>query len=292
MTTYRNVAVPAMPATSSDASFRQFVTNCTLAFTNGGWAQAADTGQIDPATVTLPSAGQYATAKLITYLNDSLHSTYPIYAMFSFGAGSVSGGLSVKVTFGHSTSGTGALTGFTTPTVYFAYGASTGDAGNGLVGYITATASPGVAFTRYQWGTSQMSTFLLVQREFDPSTGAVKAGGNYTFMGNFGTADRVSAYNVDRATGTVYSNLGYFCVPIGNASASTGVSTTEIYPHFGRLPSVKRLGASFTYFTGEVAKDSTMVINICGAPRTFMATGMGYAGVTSNATHGLAVLWE
>lgn len=94
---------------STDANFRAWVQFIFNVFTNGGWVQTADTGQIDPVTATKPGAVNTKVGYAIFGMNDTLQATHPVFVKFSFGSGNT-----------HAVD----------PGLWFAVGAATDGAGN------------------------------------------------------------------------------------------------------------------------------------------------------------------
>ena len=94
---------------SSDANFRAWGLALSNALTNLGIPKSADTGQVNWATVTAPS-GSYPGFE-IRYLNDSLHSTYPIYIKIEYGSSSTNTRPGLRFSFSRATDGAGGLVG-------------------------------------------------------------------------------------------------------------------------------------------------------------------------------------
>jgi len=74
---------------SANADFQAIVTLWHNFFgTTCGFTQAADSGQINPATVAFPGSNNTDAGQEVWYFNDSLHSTYPVAIRVVYGRGS------------------------------------------------------------------------------------------------------------------------------------------------------------------------------------------------------------
>jgi len=94
----------------TDADFRAWGLAMSDAMTAIGMTKTADTGQIDWATVTKAGTSSVAGYE-IRYMNDSLHSTCPIYFKVEWGTGTNSNRPSMFLTVGTGSDGSGTITG-------------------------------------------------------------------------------------------------------------------------------------------------------------------------------------
>ncbi len=92
------------------AGFKLWVTEYMTLLTSTGFALSTDTGQLDiDAVVAVPSVAAYAGYKMV-YLNDSLHSSRPVYLKLEFGTGSSGSIPRIRLTVGFGTDGAGNFT--------------------------------------------------------------------------------------------------------------------------------------------------------------------------------------
>lgn len=106
----RKLSNTLKPSNSSDALFRAWSQFVRDGFTNGGWVQTADTGQINFTTVTAPGAANTKQGYVILRMDDSLQATYPVFVRLDFGSGSAANNVSIWVTIGSGSNGSGTIT--------------------------------------------------------------------------------------------------------------------------------------------------------------------------------------
>lgn len=290
MSTYWNTATAAVPTTLTNAAYQAWITEFKTALTATDWSRTSDTGQLDETTVTLPGALSTYSGYHVYYLNDSLHSTFPLYMKISWGIGSVANRLVWKFQFGYATNGAGAFTGWSSSEYIYA------DTGSGSTGSCMASSATGFRFFSFNYGqgtTASTTNFFIVHRRF--SSGSAASSGDWGII----LRDRAGygvniTYGFERSTGRVLSLGKNICMPIGDATASSG-SELELYRHFNRTGSLSGTGGSCTYFLSEVPTGTTFTANVYGVSHTWLATGL--TGLSASASinvqqHSLAVVWE
>lgn len=99
------------PSNSTDALFREWVKFIVDAFvTTGAWAQTADTGQINVATVTRPLAINTAMGYVILEMADATQTGTPIVVRLDFGSSNASALTpAVWITIGSASDGSGTI---------------------------------------------------------------------------------------------------------------------------------------------------------------------------------------
>lgn len=298
MTTYSSV-LPTFTSAAT-ANLKDVMNSVGTLMTNAGWALASDTGQVDISTVVYSSTSGTTYGYKIWYLNDSQHSTYPIYLRLMWKMSATST-LAIAYTIGHATDGAGNITGFKigSDTTYM----HTGAAASNTVWGVSGNASKAVTLDGYgfwalcpgtntQMNTNGIASFCI-SREWDNSTGSIKTGGNYTFSHGAMSFGNGGNYSVNRSAGT-YLSIGRdasFC-PGATTTSQSGAST-DVFRHYAVYPTIVVNGALLSYHTGEVTQWNTFSAQPLtgGSARTYLATGVpGY--VRSTSTDGLAVLWE
>lgn len=97
----------------TNAHFQAWIAEIvTMLFTTLGVTQTADTGQINPATVTIPGAINTSAGYVIGRFNDTAQSTSPVFFKLEFGTGSSSTAQpALWITIGTGSNGSGTLTG-------------------------------------------------------------------------------------------------------------------------------------------------------------------------------------
>src|ERR1043166_6224903 len=85
----------------TDAKFRSLIVIFLASLTNCGWTQTADTGQVNTSTVTYPASNNAdaTSGSWLGFMDDSLHSTTPIYIKCTFGRGAAAGSFRVNISF-------------------------------------------------------------------------------------------------------------------------------------------------------------------------------------------------
>lgn len=107
MTTY---STDTRIRSTDDATFQEWVTEWHTALTTIGLTQTADTGQINPATVSRPSINTYAGYSIWRF-NDTQQATAPLFIRIQFGSGSVIDRPLIGFSIGTGSDGSGNLTG-------------------------------------------------------------------------------------------------------------------------------------------------------------------------------------
>jgi|SRR5688572_13512389 len=87
MATYSTTLKQFIVTASADADFRAVIGKWRDAFTAFGWVQTADTGQINPVTVTFPGSNNTIAGTEIWRFDDALQSTTPVYMKIGYGRG-------------------------------------------------------------------------------------------------------------------------------------------------------------------------------------------------------------
>lgn len=95
---------------SNDADFQAWVTALHNAINGLGLVQTADTGQINPATVTRPGTSTFAGYEIWRF-DDSLQSTKPVFLKLEYGIATVADRPALAITVGTGSNGSGTLTG-------------------------------------------------------------------------------------------------------------------------------------------------------------------------------------
>jgi hypothetical protein len=102
------------PNNVTDASFRGWAQMVANGFISAGWARAADSGNINFATVSTPVSGQLSAGYDIFRMTDTLNVAAPVFVKVEYGSGVANTGPSLWVTVGSGSNGAGSLLGATT----------------------------------------------------------------------------------------------------------------------------------------------------------------------------------
>lgn len=96
---------------ASDGTFRGWIGRIREALTACGMVQSSDTGQINPATVLVPTTINTWAGSEIWCFNDALQATSPVYFKLDYGTGATAGYPALQISVGQGSSGACALTG-------------------------------------------------------------------------------------------------------------------------------------------------------------------------------------
>lgn len=160
------------PDNTSDATFRSWVSSLITALTTVGLVQTADTGQINPATVTRPTTASTAAGYAIFRFADTAQSSKPIFLKVEFGTGVnatvASSAPALWLTVGKSTNGAGVVAADLLPRRMF---------GSTAAAVGSATALAGVASAGEGWcalipwhgfsGTNIPLGWFIIERSAD-----------------------------------------------------------------------------------------------------------------------------
>lgn len=103
-------APAAILAQDTNAHFQAWVSEVVTAlFTTLGVTQTSDTGQINPATVTIPGGANTSAGYVIGRFNDTLQSTAPIFFKLEFGTAAAVADPQMWITVGTSSNGSGTI---------------------------------------------------------------------------------------------------------------------------------------------------------------------------------------
>jgi hypothetical protein len=108
MLTLSNTIVPSNSTAALFRAWSKFVRDGMVA---GGWVQTSDTGQIDFATASAPGAANTKAGYVILRMNDSLQTAHPVFVRLDFGSAGATNNVSIWITAGSGSNGSGTITG-------------------------------------------------------------------------------------------------------------------------------------------------------------------------------------
>ncbi len=290
MATFRDNAA-ALPNASTDASFRAWIQGMVTMLESAGWAQAADTGQLDEATVTYPAVVSTWAGSQMWYLNDSAHATYPLYMQVSWGRGSSSTRVMFRVQFGYATNGANAFVGWTS-TVYTPLTGTDGP--SAATGVSMASGGEGYgwfACGRGLWGSSAETLWVHVAREFDDA-GQVADNGNWSLAIMGSSYTRPYVYSVNREYAIAFADSSPTVAIPFNTTQSSSATETELWKWPMKFPHVAPMATVFTYMAGDIQTDAPFQTDVSGAMRTYLPTGFQRCSYQYTTSHMAAMRWE
>ncbi len=291
MTTYEN-AVARQRTASTDADFRNYVADLHTLFTSCGWAVASDTGQLNEATVTLPLFNSYA-APRVYYLNDSLHSTYPIYLIVEYGVGTAASYNRVRFSTTSATNGAGVTMGSGTArldNVVLIGQGSTSDVP--LVYTAPAFGSYGDGYSVVCLGdnvyrnSSAPTVMIGVSREFD-DTGALVSSNKYSVFHTTNSSTGYGFYSLDVTYANKWGTAAPSIVPLGTSDAG---STVELFPHYVRFPYASGIFTTVTYVNTDIGPLQELSASVLGVTRTYRTTNA--SRILGTAAYSAAIVWD
>lgn len=293
MTTYRN-SYARFNTTGNDAGFRGWVQDFVATLQGAGWGRLAQVGELDENTVTLPASSTTAGWQ-VWYLNDSLHSTYPIYMKVTWGRGNTSTKISLSIQFGYQLDGSGTFVGWSTNPISMAGGAGSYDNASAAVAPSMGSTGEGYAwFINGRGAAASGWPFTVhIAREFD-SNGEVVNNGNWSvvYSGPATNTGRAATYCVNREWGTVFFESYPQCAVPFDTTLSGSATETELWRHYMKFPSVTPMTTLYTYMAGDIQVDSQFTCSVSGVARTYLPTGVGMFSRSGNSSHMAAMIWE
>lgn len=253
---------------TTDAEFRAWGSAVSGALSAVGLTQTSDTGQINWASVSKPSAGNTAQGYEVWRFNDTLQASKPLFMKIEYGS-SASGATypAVWVTFGMSTDGAGSITGSTiiartqrtftpsaTPlTAYFCYNTAI----SALWFYLRSSSGFG---------------FFVLHRTCDadetPNSDGVLAVNTSAALG---TANMVLWRFDTQSAVSNYNGLWSFPITLASTTVLNTGSSTSVFPGWGFISRV----TWFPMFLGCTLNDfqmfTTMSVTPYSTARTYMA---------------------
>jgi hypothetical protein len=283
---------------TSNAGFQAWVAEVvTMLFGTGanqlGVTQTADTGQINPATVTRPGVTTMA-GYVIGSFNDSLQSTSPIFFKLQFGTLGSATTPAMQIQLGTGSNGSGTLTGVTTANVALTNNATPSSTTTPYVTRGCYNTTDGVLWLSWKLNgngvTNETMGGFMVARSNNSS--GVATGDAALLMTNAnGTTGAVSSPSYLQSISYLSSlafapNNAWGVVPF-NVTSSLFGGNTQVGPCFQYTPV---WGISNWYgigICGEVAVGSTTSLAMVGSTaHTYISAGspFGSNNFTSNNT--------
>lgn len=272
---------------SSDADFRAFGSGLSTLLAAMGLVQTADTGQINWTTVTRPGVQNTAAGYEIWRFNDTLQATAPVYLKLEWGIGPGNGGylqaMSMWVTIGTGSNGTGSLTGQVGGRRQFSqYGdASSPGVMTGATHYVSAANNRLCAAFAPAYGSGAKSAFGFSVERAKDATGADDGTGVFRHVWGFTTGGATTF------AGSAHQFLPFptgsaggedVAPPVashgqGSAVAGADVGVFPVFPAWGILknPSTNLI----VYKTSDIGALATISVPLYGTNRTYLPLGGG-----------------
>ncbi|MEN5208035.1 hypothetical protein ABE493_07915 [Stenotrophomonas terrae] len=291
----RVIRTITLNSTASDANFRAFVSEVESLLAACGLVRTTDTGQINSATVALPSVATFAGYSVWRF-NDPLQSAAPVFLKFQFGVGASTNRYATTLQIGKETDGAGNLVAATSTAVISSV---PGTASSTASTTCYATHSAGffaISFGLGYYPAAYTGCCDWIVERVNDNTGAATAEG-VVVVGPSANGQRalapqsVVARYLPSFSLTTGGALGF--VPFAVNDSKVGLSP-QLPLHFVPLPKWRPLVGTASNIAGEVTEGQTFEATLVGTvPRTYIGLGgaFGCTAGTSPTTH-TAVLWE
>lgn len=298
-----NPAIIGTPNTN----FRAFVTAVRQMFLNVGWVRTADTGQIDPTSVTDPVAQNSSKGYDIFRMDDGLQGTAPVFAKVEYGADDFNGNSQLEmglwVTVGQGSDGAGNLTGKQTSRIQLSNRLDN----NGVLPCHCSGSSSRIVMNLFRWSAAAQPTrgnmLLSIERTHDANGADTTEGVLVITNGSRGqTATRKSWCQplIFGVTSAQTENEGAPATMNGSqASAGDGAGNTGVWPWMipGRRGPENPSRNVLSYWLGDLTPDNDVPVTIYGLAHTYRTLGAAvagqgscFAGVYADALHNATML--
>jgi hypothetical protein len=245
----------------TDANFRlwgKWVSDRLAAF---GWVQAADTGQINWATVTKPAGVNASQGYEIWKLGDALQATAPMYLKLEYGSSAGAATTpALYFTISNGSDGAGTLTGSPTTRKQIPAGGSSSTAVPCHASGSTSRASFGL------WSNSTSGFFFVIERTHD-TAGADTGTGILIFAGGAGTSSYQTQYEVGVGPSIVETTAGVLLPSTASMSKGSSVQVASVFLCDGNMlnPLIGAMVASANNFSAN----TTVAISAYGVSHTY-----------------------
>lgn len=279
---------------TTDAGFRAWVAEyLSLLTTGGALVQTADTGQINPTTVSRPGSNTSAGYAIFRF-DDSLQATAPYFFRFDFGTSGSPTWHRVQLTVGTGTNGAGSITGV----IRTAFDVSAGSAASiATVHPSYACGHAGLLCLGWKIGALVGSTGLSVlgilrTRAWD---GSQTAEGIVLYWK--GASNELQQWAHRRVSPTEFGPSGNVClVPHGVTNSIQPGGSPQMYRHFTALPETRPILEFLTVAAAEMSAGAVDTARPVGlTDRTFLCLGRVVAPAAAGATstsHHLCMLYD
>lgn len=270
---------------TNDADFQAWVTavhNAIAAL--GGVVQTADTGQINPATVTRPGTNTSAGYEIWRF-NDALQAIAPFFIKLEYGIGGTATHPSMWLTVGTGTDGAGTLTGNVSTRTQIGSGTPTGSEQLALTGDAGRLS---IFHRRSVTG----GVFLHVERPRDENGAVVSDGcivALWTTSPGVGYQFVPSPSRTGISVPAVQTSAPCVSFTGGTSNDGTNVAVSQHHVFFGK----QRFLNIVTVNASDLTSLSTASVSVLGVTRTYLPLGIAGSGWNSGASSGKpAILFE
>lgn len=253
---------------TSDAGFRAWGSELGTNFTAAGLIQAADTGQINWATVLRPAANVVGGYEIWKLPDSSL------FIKLEYATGSAPAYATIWITVGTGSNGTGTLTGQLSTRNSIVNGTAASSATTVYPTYICVTND----YFLLHWKDNSVSNAypmgqVLVGKTVGTTGVATTDGyGVLRFQGASATGFQCVRLVAPAAT---YNESNYFTLIPGNVSSSLVGTDIQAYQIWMNIPDIRPFMWGFVYIAAEIPDNSTVSVAVVGATaHTYLSLGL------------------
>jgi hypothetical protein len=272
-------------ACDTDAHFRANIQAVHDFLSNVGLVQTGDTGQVNPATVTVASGGGFE----IWRFADTAEGTAPVYVLLNYGI--QSGNFKIIMSVGVGSTGSGALTNpASSPTTTTIPAAAAGG-----TAYACGSMSEGRLII--VWPNHSNGALLHIERLRD-SSGAPSAEGTWWYNGNSYWGGGGGAMK-PAGSADAFSAVSDFTLPIlgarevGTWGDGTDIGVAVLTPFLFKPR--RPLLSLVAYRSADIADLTEFALSRYGTSRNYKAMGNGPTNIYAQSGSGAArpaILWE
>jgi hypothetical protein len=254
------------PANDTDAHFRAICQFIHDGFSNAGWVQTSDTGQINLSTVTKPASTHTSQGYEIWKMNDG-GGKQVWYVKIEYGGGGAAANFAIWITVGTGSNGSGTLTGqLSTRTEIYS-------AGNSTTNYNCYIAGNTSWLNFALFSTTASSSYIVMfgVERLKNADGTDNDNGVYWY--GYGGSNSCAS-QVVLTSGTVPSAEPYVLSAMGYATGSSRISGTVCgtFPVFpvGKCSYPPCLSVVLFYYT-DIAEGVAFSLSRYGTSHTYVA---------------------
>jgi len=286
---------------TSDATFRAWGLDISTRMAVAGMVQAADTGQINWATVVRPAASAYGGYEIWRF-DDALQASAPVFIKIEYGCSNNQATPAIRVTVSSGTNGAGTPTGLVSAAIVnYASGILVANANiTNFPSRVVHTPGFFALVFKIGAGVSGLTLFSILVERTTNNVGIPTPDG-VVFIGcgngNQATASAPASI-INYVTSTVNNavtglDIGFMPSQITSSVIGAG---PQMFHHWLCMPQMLPLVGSGAYILSEEAVLSEHDLVMVGTtPRHYLCVGNAFRKTAYNgsaAVLGTAILWE
>lgn len=260
---------------SSTTNFKNWAQAISTAFSSSGWTQTSDTGQVNWATVTVPTAGNFVYE--IWQPSDALQTGSTVfYLKIKYGTSSGSGPR-IQLQLCSATDGSGNPTGLSTAN--FELGTTNFSGGGSVVTYDCYFSGDTDRFGVLMWRnyTAPAPMGFVIERTHNVDGTNSGDGVTIAPVAATGTASTLSQATIVFGVSAAIQNSGRSFTALTDFNNASGafnnnIPVSPVFPTYGKYGN-PMTEIAFVH-TQDVAEGCVFTSTLYGATRTYIATAL------------------